>query len=108
MPELIGRATPIARKAHYCCCCGAPAIQPGDKYHRKTYTCDGSVYDWIICAGCESIRSAVWGWASDHNGGIGLEEYAEWANDHASHPKHGKAARAYLARALNHKIRDGA
>lgn len=104
MPNLLRKSTPVARKVHYCRCCGAPAVQPGDKYTRETWVYDGRVYDWVSCSECDSIHNLVWAWVWDYDGGIGREEYEQWANETADDPEHGEAAKAYLVRAANQTI----
>lgn len=99
MPELLSRKTVRARKAHVCSSCNAWAVQPGEEYERSTYVFDGHVYDWVQCAGCVAITSAVIHWLDGYrDDGIGADAYAEWAQEHADHTEHGEAARAYLSR----------
>jgi hypothetical protein len=99
MPELISSTRVVARKAHGCRTCPSTAIQPGTEYTRDVYKYDGSVYAWVQCDECCAIANAVWNWAwASHDEGVGADEYQEWANEYADDPKHGEAARAYLAR----------
>lgn len=99
MTNLIRTSTPVARKVHRCRCCGAPAVQPGDKYKRDTLVYDGRIYDWVSCVECSALFATVWDWSDGGEDGIGPEQYAEWALDYADDPEHGEKARAYLLRA---------
>jgi len=99
MPDLISSKTVTARKPHACMCCGATAIQPGDRYVREAMLNDGSVYNWISCVACKEIAEVVWDWCYYSDEGIGKDEYNEWASDNAWDPEQGESARAYLARA---------
>lgn len=98
MPDLLKLRKLTARKAHPCCICTAPAVQPGETYERRTYVYDGQVYDWVNCKPCNDLISVVADWSSADEG-VGQEDFAEWAGDHKDDPDHSEAARAFLVRA---------
>lgn len=98
MPDLLREKTVTARKAHECMTCTATAIRPGETYVRTTYVYDGHLYDWVQCTECDQISGLVYNWSSDPDEGVGRDDFMEWAREHHDDPRHGEAARAYLAR----------
>jgi len=105
MPRLIAEKVVRARNAHACQTCFQTAVQPGEQYTRSTYAADGHVYNWVMCDACRNISAHVFKWI-DYDGGIGADEYDEWAydtgwgadQDPQSQTDEQKAAIAYLVR----------
>lgn len=96
-PIMLSSRTVTARKSHPCATCNTTAIRPGVRYVRESYVHDGAAYTWVSCEPCWGISHLVFQWWSDDDG-VSADEYAEWAQEHEDHPRHGEAARAYLAR----------
>lgn len=71
MPEFETERTHTARKLHKCLECRM-AIQPGQKYTRRSGKFDGSLYDDCFCGPCEEIRSAFT--ESGYNEGVAYGE----------------------------------
>lgn len=101
MTTTIRSKTVTARKAHDCRCCGAVAIQPGEKYVRQTLVHDGQVYDWVMCDPCGEIVNDVYYWAAHPDDGVTSEDFTGWAEEMAQHGTEEEKARAlaFLVRA---------
>lgn len=96
-PQLITEKVVTARVRHQCQTCNRPAAEPGGQYTRETYVYDGRVYNWVQCQPCRGILVEVHAWSSS-DWGVGADEYAEWADEHATDDVLGDLARAHLAR----------
>lgn len=55
LPGVSWESTPIARKQHVCCECGA-TIEPGERYHLDEGVWEGAFARFKTCAFCAKIR----------------------------------------------------